>query len=77
MFYKASDAITYMAGDEIQGNMKKVRNFCFKYKLLGDRVKSAEDLGISFPGGIIIGNASNVMFHFDDSFMKLAAENKL
>ncbi|MFA6401261.1 MAG: putative urea ABC transporter substrate-binding protein [Salinivirgaceae bacterium] len=77
MFYKASDAIAYMNGEEIMGNMKKVRNFCFKYKLLGDRVVTADDLGIEFPGAKIIGNSGNLLFHFDDTYMKMAAENKL
>ncbi len=77
MFYKPTDACAYMAGTEIQGNMKKVRNFCFKYKLLGDRVKSVDDLGIEFPGGTVLGNTGMVLFHFDDSYMKMAADGKL
>jgi NitT/TauT family transport system substrate-binding protein len=77
MFYKATDAVAYMTGEEIQGNMKKVRNFCFKYKLLGDRVQSADDLGIEFPGGTVLGKTDNVLFHYDDTYMKMAAEGKL
>jgi NitT/TauT family transport system substrate-binding protein len=70
MFYKAADAVEYMSGEEIKENMKKVRNFCFKYKLLGDRVSSPNDLGISFPDGSVLGNTNNVLFHFDASFMQ-------
>jgi NitT/TauT family transport system substrate-binding protein len=70
MFYKATDAVSYMAGEEIKTNMKRVRNFCFKYKLLGDRVKSPDDLGIQYPDGTLLGSESNVLFFFDDSYMK-------
>ncbi len=77
MFYSANDAVAYVSGEEIQNNMKRVRNFCFKYKLLGDRVQAADDLGIEFPGSTILGNSNNVLFHFDSSFMQMAAEGKL
>lgn len=69
MFYNAQDAVDYMSGDEIKTNMKRVRNFCFKYKLLGDRVASPDDLGIQFPDGTVVGNQSNVLFYFDASYM--------
>ncbi|MBN1183110.1 MAG: ABC transporter substrate-binding protein [Bacteroidales bacterium] len=70
MFYKAQDAVDYMSGEEIKTNMKRVRNFCFKYGLLGDRVTSPEDIGIQFPDGTVLGNANNVLFYFDASFMQ-------
>lgn len=70
MFYTAKDAVQYMSGEEIKANMKKVRNFCFKYKLLGDRVNTPDDLGIKFPDGSVLGNQNNVFFYFDDTYMK-------
>ena len=70
MFYKAADAADYMSGEEIKTNMKRVRNFCFKYKLLGDRVNSPDDIGIQFPDGNVLGNTGNVLFFFDASYMK-------
>ena len=69
MFYKAGDAVNYMSGDEIKSNMKRVRNFCFKYKLLGDRVNTPDDIGIQFPDGSVLGNQSNILFYFDSSYM--------
>ncbi|MEO9803401.1 MAG: putative urea ABC transporter substrate-binding protein [Reichenbachiella sp.] len=77
MFYKPVDAVDYMSGDEIQTKMRRVRNFCFKYGLLGDRVQSADDLGIEFPSGVVIGDQNNVYFKFDASYMQMASENKL
>ena len=70
MFYKAEDAVDYMSGEEIKTNMKRVRNFCFKYGLLGDRVNSPDDIGIQFPDGTVLGNTGNVLFYFDSSFMQ-------
>lgn len=77
MFYKASDAVSYTNTQEIKDNMRRVRNFCFKYKLLGDRVSKPDDLGIKFADGSILGDESNVQFIFDSSFMKMAAEGGL
>lgn len=68
MFYKSQDAVDYMSGEEIKTNMKRVRNFCFKYKLLGDNVKSPNDIGIQFPDGSVLGDQSNVLFYLDTSF---------
>jgi len=69
MFYTAKDAVDYMSGEEIKTNMRRVRNFCFKYHLLGDRVKTADDLGIQFPDGSVLGNQNNILFYFDASYM--------
>lgn len=77
MFYQANDAVDYMSGDEIRNNMRRVRNFCFKYKLLGDRVQSADDLGIQFPNGEVLGNQGNILFNFDASYMQMAANGQL
>lgn len=70
MFYKAADAVDYMSGEEIQANMKRVRNFCFKYKLLGDRVTTPDGLGIQFPDGTVLGDKNNILFFFDASYMQ-------
>jgi NitT/TauT family transport system substrate-binding protein len=75
MFYKAVDAAAYMSGEEIKTNMKRVRNFCFKYKLLGDRVQSPDDIGIQFPDGSVLGDSGNILFYFDASYMTAAAGN--
>ncbi len=74
MFYNANDAVEYMSGEEIKNNMKKVRNFCFKYKLLGDRVESVDDLGIKFSDGTVLGDPNNVLFYLDATYMKECIE---
>jgi len=69
MFYKAADAITYTNGEEIKTNMRRVRNFCSKYELLGAGVK-ADDLGIKFSDGTVIGNQNKILFIYDASYMQ-------
>ena len=73
MFYKAADAVTYTNGEEIKTNMRRVRNFCSKYELLGTGVK-ADDLGIKFPDGTVIGNQNKILFIFDASYMQGASK---
>jgi len=73
MFYKAADAITYTSGEEMKTNMRRVRNFCSKYELLGKGVK-ADDLGIKFPDGSVIGNKNNILFIYDVSYMQGASK---
>ncbi len=34
-------------------------------------------MGISLPGGVVLGSAKNVKLRFDDSYMALAADGKL
>ena len=69
MFYKVADAIAYTSGEEIKTNMRRVRNFCSKYELLGAGVK-ADDLGIKFADGTVIGNQGKILFTYDISFME-------
>jgi len=69
MFYKATDAVAYTNGEDIKTNMRRVRNFCSKYELLGAGVK-ADDLGIRFSDGTVIGNQNKVLFIYDASYMQ-------
>jgi NitT/TauT family transport system substrate-binding protein len=69
MFYKAADAIAYTSGEEIKTNMRRVRNFCSKYELLGSGVK-ADDLGIKFADGSVIGNQGKILFTYDVTYME-------
>lgn len=73
MFYKAADAVTYTKGEEIKTNMRRVRNFCSKYELLGAGVK-ADDLGIKFSDGTVIGNQNKILFIYDASYMQGASK---
>lgn len=56
--------------------MDLVRTFCFEQNLMGNGAKSKDAIGISLPGKTL-GDAGNVLLRLDDTFMQLAAENKL
>jgi NitT/TauT family transport system substrate-binding protein len=77
MFYKASQAAEFTAGDEIKEKMDLVRKFCYNHGLLGENASSANEVGIKYPDGSIQGDADNVQLIFDDTYMKAAAEGSL
>ncbi len=56
--------------------MTRVRDFSFS-KGLFKGAASADAVGIAFPGGKTLGDATHVTLRFDDSFMKLAADGKI
>ncbi|QQN73739.1 putative urea ABC transporter substrate-binding protein [Croceicoccus sp. YJ47] len=57
--------------------MQRVRDFSFSQGLFGQGARSADAVGMAFPGGKTLGNAQNVTLRFDDSFMQMAADNAL
>ena len=57
--------------------MDYVRTFSFAHGLLGEGAKSADAVGIAFPGGSTLGDAGNVKLRFDDTYMKMAADGAL
>ncbi|APH57590.1 ABC transporter substrate-binding protein [Granulibacter bethesdensis] len=57
--------------------MDLVRSFSFEHHLLGDGAQSKDAVGISFPGGKVLGDTNNVKLRFDDTYEQLAADGKL
>jgi NitT/TauT family transport system substrate-binding protein len=57
--------------------MDLVRNFCFKYGLLGENARSADVVGISYPDGTIQGDSRNVKLRYDASFVDKAKAGQL
>lgn len=62
---------------EMMANMDLVRSFCFEHKLMGDNVISKDAIGISFPGGRMLGNPRNIQLRFDDRLMQAAADKTI
>jgi NitT/TauT family transport system substrate-binding protein len=77
MFDKPADAYAFTTSPGLVKTMDLVRTFSFTHGLLGKGAKSADVVGISFPGGKTLGDAKNVKMRFDPSFMKLAVDGKL
>lgn len=57
--------------------MTRVRDFSFAQGLFGQGARSADALGMAFPGGKTLGDANKVTLRFDDRYMQLAADGAL
>jgi NitT/TauT family transport system substrate-binding protein len=57
--------------------MTRVRDFSFSKGLFGQGAKSADAIGIAFPGNKTLGDANQVTLRFDASYMQMAADGKL
>jgi NitT/TauT family transport system substrate-binding protein len=76
MFYKAADAVAFIASKQLKQTMTYVRDFSFDHGLFGD-AENKDVVGISFPDGTVLGSKFNVRLRFNATFMKLAADGKL
>jgi len=77
MFYTPQNAVEFTESQELRKKMEFVRQFCFKHGLLGENAPSVDVVGIQYPDGTIQGDAQNVTFRFDTSYMKMAAAGQL
>ncbi len=77
MFYRPAEAAGFARGATLPKTMQLVRDFLFAHQLLGQDAKSADVVGIQFPGGAVEGDMRNVKFRFTDSYMQMAADGKL
>jgi NitT/TauT family transport system substrate-binding protein len=77
MFAKPAAAVAFSTSPDLVKTMDLVRTFSFTHGLLGKGAKSADVVGVAFPGGKTLGDTKNVKMRFDESFMKLAADGKL
>ena len=77
MFYDAKEAVAFTSSPDLVKTMDLVRTFSFAHNLLGEGAKSADAVGMSFPGGKTLGDTKNLKLHFDPKFMDMAANGKL
>lgn len=77
MFYAPAEAVAFATSPELPQTMQRVAAFSFAHGLLGEGAKSAEAVGMAFPGGRTLGDAGNVKLRFDAATMALAADGKL
>ncbi|HYC57297.1 MAG TPA: putative urea ABC transporter substrate-binding protein [Candidatus Binatia bacterium] len=73
MFYTAREAADFAASAALPTTMDHVRKFSFEHGLLGSGAKSADAVGIEYPGGKTVGDAANVKLRFDNTFMAAVA----
>ena len=77
MFWTPAEAVTFTTGANLVTTMDLVRKFSFDHGLLGEGARTADVVGIQFPGGKTLGNAKNIRMRFDPTYMKMAADGKL
>jgi NitT/TauT family transport system substrate-binding protein len=77
MFYQAKDAVEFARSPALVDTLRKVAQFSFAHGLLGQNAKSADGVGVAFPGGQTLGDAKNVKLRFDADYMNLAATGNL
>ena len=77
MFYKPAEGVAFSKDPKLAATMQFVAKFLFDHGILGQGAKSAEDVGVEFPGGKVIGDKSKVNLRFDPAYMEMAASGKL
>jgi NitT/TauT family transport system substrate-binding protein len=77
MMYTPADTLAFVTSPKLVETMKRVSQFSFDKKLLGEGAKSADAIGVAFPGGKVNGNAKNTKLRFDASYLQLAVDGKL
>ncbi len=77
MFYTPQSAVQMTASPDIKKTMDLVRQFCFSHRLLGEKTRSADEIGIQFADGTVLGKADRIRLRFNPTFMQLASEKKL
>jgi NitT/TauT family transport system substrate-binding protein len=77
MFAKPADAVAFTKSPDLLKAMDLIRTFSFNHGLLSKGAKSADAVGMAFPGGRTLGNPKNVKMRFEEHYMELASERKL
>jgi NitT/TauT family transport system substrate-binding protein len=70
-------AVAAMASPDLVASMTRVRDFSFAQGLFGQGARSADAVGMAFPGGTTLGDKAAITLRFDPTFMQLAADGKL
>ncbi len=70
-------AVAAMASPDLLTTMTRVRDFSFAQGLFGQGARSADAVGMSFPGGRTLGDANAITLRFDPTYMQLAADGAL
>ncbi len=77
MFYDPAEAVSFTQGGELKATMTNVAQFLFDKGILGEGAPSPDFVGVEYPDGSTTGDAGNVKFRYDTTFMKMAADGAL
>jgi NitT/TauT family transport system substrate-binding protein len=77
MMFTPAEAQAFVTSPKLAETMKRVSQFSFDKKLLGDKARSADAIGVEFPGGKVNGNPKNIKLRFDATYLQMAIDGKL
>ncbi|MBU1191626.1 MAG: putative urea ABC transporter substrate-binding protein [Gammaproteobacteria bacterium] len=76
-FFTPADAVGFTTSSALVDTMKMVAGFSFDHGILGEGAKSADAIGMSFPGSVSFGDSANMKLRFNETYMKMAADGAL
>lgn len=76
MFYDPANAVAFTTSEKVKTTMQYVAEFSLAHGLLGEAATDAGFIGIETPAGVY-GDAGNIKFRFNPSYMKMAADGEL
>lgn len=77
LFSSPKAAVDFTTSPALQQKMNLVRLFCFQHGLLGQGIKSVDDVAILYPNGTVQGRKDRVRFRFNAAYMQAAQQGKL
>lgn len=77
LFRSAQIASDFATQPAIKQKMNLVRQFCFHHGLLGQNIRSVDDVAILYPDGSVQGRKDRIRLRINPAFMQLAAQGKL
>jgi NitT/TauT family transport system substrate-binding protein len=77
LFSTPKAASDFTDSADMKQKMDLVRQFCFHHNLLGEGIKSVDDVAVTYPDKSIQGQKDRVRFRFDSSYMHLAQQGHL
>ena len=77
MFYDPAAAVAQASSPDLPTTMTNVAEFLFDKGILGEGAPSPDFVGVEYPDGTITGDAGNVKFRFDATYMQMAADGAL
>jgi NitT/TauT family transport system substrate-binding protein len=77
LFSSSQSATKFATDAALKQKMDLVRQFCFRHALLGQNIKSFDDVAILYPDGSVQGKKDRVRLRMDSTYMQMAVQGKL
>ncbi|MGG7566041.1 putative urea ABC transporter substrate-binding protein [Rhodovulum sp. DZ06] len=77
LFFDPAAAVAQAESADLPRTMVTVAEFLFDKGILGVGAPSADFIGVAYPDGTVTGDANNVKFRFDATYMQMAADGAL